>query len=355
MKKLLALGSLAVLGFIFLLPVSPLFAIIYIVAMLTSPLWGHKIPANILGDNPPPATEKELLEKIKAKVDESVLELKSKIEALETKSVKDITDKIAALETKSAAIKDLKDVEEFKTLSGELDKVALELKALKETPAPDVQKGAKTIGQALALAFEEKSVKDQMAEIVKTGKQTSPVFIEIKAVDVISIASTIGSGATQVTITEDTGVISPIRKRELLYMANVSVGRIGTNRAVWVEEQNEDGTPVMLGEGVIKTQLDVEYVEKTTAVKKIAVFGKVTTELMADIPQLISFIQNNLMKRMDIVLENQLFNGNGAGDNLEGSIPQAAAFTVGTLAAKVPGANEYDVIVAVSLQSEEAS
>jgi len=305
------------------------------------------------GDEGGGGSEKELLEKIKKNVDTQTVELKSKIEGLEKKGLEydKLQEKFTALEEKGT---DLKEIEEFKKLSKDFDDLAVEMKSLKENPPTPIQQGAKNIGQALALAFEEKTVKEQIEAIVKTGKQTAPVFIEVKAVDVISVASTIGAGATQVTITEDTGVISPIRKRELQYMANVSVGNIGSNRAVWVEETDEEGVPIMLGEGDTKTQLDVQYVEKTTAVKKIAVFGKVTTELMADIPQLISFIQNNLMKRMDIVLEDQLFSGNGAGDNLLGSIGQAAAFTGGTLADTVSAANEYDVIVAIGLQAEEA-
>jgi len=205
--------------------------------------------------------------------------------------------------------------------------------------------------KAIEAAFMEK--KAELDEIVKGG-QKAPFKVEVKAVGTISVASTIGAGATQVTITEDTGITSTIRKREILYYANVSVGRISTNRALWIEETDEEGTPIMLAEGATKNQLDVQYVEQTKAVKKIAVFGKVTTELMADLPQLISYIQNNLMKRMDIVLEDQLFSGNGVGDNLNGLIGYASAFTGSTLALNVDNANEYDVLVALALQSQVA-
>jgi HK97 family phage major capsid protein len=138
------------------------------------------------------------------------------------------------------------------------------------------------------------------------------------------------------------------------YLANVSVGRTSGNRALWIEQTAEDGTPIMLGEGDAKTQLSSIWQEKTAEVKKIAVYGKVSTELMADIPQLVSYIQNNLMKRLDIVLENQLISGNNTGDNLNGANNLATAFSAGTLANTITTPNDYDVVAAVALQSELA-
>jgi HK97 family phage major capsid protein len=227
------------------------------------------------------------------------------------------------------------------------------IKALEENPSKQKEEGHASMYDALKAAFDEK------AEVIKTivangGHQEAALRIELKTVGTMSVESTIGAGSTQVSITQNTGIISPIRKRELRYLANVSVGRIGTNRAMWIEETDEEGTPIMLGEGDAKTQLDVQYVEQTIAVKKIAVYGKVTTELMADIPQLISYIQNNLMKRMDIVLENQLFSGSGVGDNLKGLYEFDTAFSAGDLADSIIDANEIDVLEAVALQVETA-
>lgn len=236
-----------------------------------------------------------------------------------------------------------------KEVMDELVKMAGELKALKETPAE--AKGHATLKEALVSAFEAK--KSELEDAVKGG-QKAPIRVTVKTVGTMSVESTIGAGSTFNTITENTGIISTIRKRELTYLANVSVGSIGSNRAVWIEETDEEGTPIMLGEGDAKTQLDVQYVEQTASVKKIAVYGKVTTELMADIPQLISYIQNNLMKRLDIVLEDQYFYGNNVGDNLKGVDSYATAFSAGALANSIPKANEFDVLEAIALQSKLA-
>ena len=229
----------------------------------------------------------------------------------------------------------------------EIERLGMELKKLNEK-AP-VEKGFKTIGEAIKHALE--SVKDDIAKVLANGgKQESA----IKAVVTMQVDNTIGAGDTQNSITANTGIITEIRRRETRYLANVSVGRTAGNRAYWMEQTAEDGTPIMIGEGDSKTQLSAQWEEKTQAVKKIAVYGKVTTELMADLPQLISYIQNNLMKRMDIAVENQLFSGDGLGDNLTGAFTYATAFSAGTLANTITSPNDYDVVQAVALQTELA-
>lgn len=233
-----------------------------------------------------------------------------------------------------------------KEIIKQLESLMLDAKKSKET-ANIPNEGFKSVGEAIKHALE--SVKEDIAKAV-AGKQEST----IKAVVTMQVDNTIGAGDTQVSITDNTGIISPIRKRELRYLANVSVGRTNGNRAMWIEELDEQGTPIMLGEGDSKTQLSVRYEEQTAVVKKIAVYGKVTTEMMADLPQLISYIQNNLMKRMDIVVENQLFNGDNLGDNLKGAFTLATAFSAGTLANTIDTPNDYDVIEAVALQTELA-
>lgn len=282
-----------------------------------------------------------LIAKLKSEIDTAIAE--------KGKADKAIVDALKKqVETLEAKAKESKEADVIKEVSD----LTARLKALEEKAIEPVVKG-KTLVQALTDAFAEK--KAEIDEIVKAGgRQTKPLSIELKVVGTMSVESTIGAGSTQNTITENTGIISTIRKRELVYLANVSVGSISNNRAVWVEETDEEGTPIMLGEGDAKTQLDVQYVEQTMSVKKIAVYGKVTTELMADIPQLISYIQNNLQKRMDIVLENQLFSGNGVGDNLKGAITYATAFAAGALADTIVDANELDVMEAVALQSKIA-
>lgn len=209
--------------------------------------------------------------------------------------------------------------------------------------------------EALENAFEV--VKDELKDIIsKNGKQDKPLIINVnKAPVTMSTVSTIGSGATQYTLTVDTGIVSPIRRREEKYLQAVSVGTISGNRALWIEETDEQGTPVFIAEGSAKIQLSSLWIEKTASVKKIGVYGKVTTELMDDLPQLLSYIKASLLKRLSIVVENQLLVGDNTGNNLAGAKTLATTFSAGANANAIDNANEFDVLEAVALQVEVAN
>jgi HK97 family phage major capsid protein len=197
---------------------------------------------------------------------------------------------------------------------------------------------------------------------LKSGNERlkAPLVFEIeeKAVGTISLASTIGNAASsrQVTISEFTGIVSPIRQRLLTYLSNVSVGQISTQYAVWVEEYDEEGVPVFIGEGVSKTQIDVQYKEQRAKVEKIGVHMKVTMEMLEDAAYLFSYIQSNGVKRVETVIENQLFNGNGTSPQLVGLASKSTTFTGGsTLPGTVDNATNWDVINAIIAQAKAAN
>lgn len=218
----------------------------------------------------------------------------------------------------------------------------------------------KTFKQALKDAIQEQ--KANINTILQNkGRQDGPLVFEVKAAVTIGMDNTIldGDSASHYTLTSNTGIISTIRKRIMTYLQNVSTGQLPIERpyAMWIEELDEQGNPIFIGEGVTKTQLSVRYEEREMKAKKIAVFGKVTTEFLRYLPQLVSYINNNLIKRMDIATENGLFNGDGTGDNLTGLTEYATEFDGGVgvaggpgLVGAVPNANNYDVIKAIQLQ-----
>ncbi len=211
-----------------------------------------------------------------------------------------------------------------------------------------------SFADAIEAAVLEK--KDEFEEILKTGKQNKPFTISVSKNAVnMTETTTIGSGATQYSLTENTGIVSGIRRREERYLQAVSVGTISNARALWIEETDEQGTPVFIAEAGAKIQLSSLWVEKTASVKKIGVYGKVSTEIMADLPMLISYIKNSLMKRLSVKIEDQLLSGDNLTNNLNGAITLATAFTAGDNAGTIEFANEFDVLSALALQCEVAN
>lgn len=279
-------------------------------------------------------------EKVKGVSTEFAKKIDEKLETVEKNIDKKVQDSIEKASTELD--------EKIKAVGEQADKIEL---SLKQNP---LGKGKHvSFASALEEAVTEKS--EEILRVAKGGKQNEPIVIEVQkaAVD-LTTANTIGAGSTQVTITQNTGIVSTIRQRAERYLGNVSTGSIATNRALWVEETDQQGSPVFIAEGDTKTQLSVKYVEKTQEVQKVAVYGKVTTEMMADTPQLISYIQNNLLKRVTLATESQLLAGDGTGENLKGLKTFATQFSAGALANTIASANEWDVLEAIALQVEVA-
>lgn len=268
---------------------------------------------------------------------EALAEAKKAIEAMEAKATKeDISGIKSDLEAK---VKELQDQHD-----------SLSTKMNKQTASTGK---VKSFTEAFTEAYMEKAA--EIKEIIKNdGKQNGPLVFEIKDAVTIGDFNTIEAVGSEsnYSLTQNTGIISPIRKRALTYLQNVSTGAMAKPYAMWIEELDEQGTPIFIGEGDGKTPLSVRYEERQMVAKKIAVYGKVTTEFMDDLPQLMSYIQNNLMKRADIVTENGLFSGPGTGDDLKGLDEYATAFTGSGMA--VSNANEFDVLISAILQVKKA-
>lgn len=212
--------------------------------------------------------------------------------------------------------------------------------------------------EALAKEWNEK--KEEIEQIVKSGgQQKGPLIFDLKAaVNITDLATIEAAGsASHYSLTENTGIISTIRKRVLTYLQNVSTGTMSKPYAMWIEELDEQGDPIFIGEGDAKTKISVRYEERQAKAKKIAVHSKISTEFMDDLPQLVSFVQSNMMRRVDIATENGLLTGNDVGDNLKGITEYAAAYTGGSLAGEVTAAtiNEWDVILGLVTQVKEAN
>jgi HK97 family phage major capsid protein len=296
----------------------------------------------------------ENLETIKADLQKSIDEAGV---ALKTKAsnAEDLAQK--AFDKAEAVLKSLDGVlskEDAQKMQSQLDKLDIAI----QKSAVQKQVSEESFKDAFLKAYAP--VQKEIERMKSAGERLkAPITFEIqeKTVGTISLASTLANVASssQVTISEFTGVVSPIRQRLLTYLSNVSVGAIGTQYAVWVEEYDQEGTPVFIGEGVEKTQLDVQYKEQRAKVNKIGVHMKVTTEMLEDAGYLFSYIQSNGVKRVETVIENQLFNGSGTDPQLIGLIGKATAFTGASMAGKVEAATNWDVIHGIIAQVKAAN
>jgi len=202
------------------------------------------------------------------------------------------------------------------------------------------------------------SKREQLNNLIESKSEGS-VLLEVKAPVNIGLSNTLYSvgSESQVQITQNTGIISPIRSRLLTYLqSGVNVGNATSNKSMWTEEVDEEGNVVPTAELALKPEISVSYVEKEMKQKKYPAWTKVSTELIQDAPQLFSRIQGNVLKRINIKIEDDLFKADGAGEALKGIKEYATAFTGGALNGTLPSgsATNYDVLRAVALQVYEA-
>jgi HK97 family phage major capsid protein len=279
-------------------------------------------------------------------------------EALKTKAINAEAKANEAFEKAESLLKSLDNVltkSEAQEMQKQLD--ALDIAMQKGAVEKEVK--SEDFRSAFVKAYEPIQKEIARLKSEPNARLKAPLTFEIneKTVGAISLASTISNVASsgQVTISEFTGVVSPIRQRLLTYLSNVSVGAIGTQYAVWVEEYDQEGTPVFIGEGIEKTALDVQYKEQRAKVEKIGVHMKVTMELLEDAAYLASYIQQNGVKRVETVIENQLFTGNGTSPQLQGLLSKSTTFTGGSMAGGVEAASNWDVIHGIIAQVRAAN
>ena len=290
-------------------------------------------------------------ELLKKEIQDAQTALKANVEGAQTKALEAFEKAnglIAEMTlTKEASEKNATELDllrkDLNTLSSNLNKARL-----------DQPRKFKSFEQSFMDAALEK--KEEIATILANGgKQSQPLIFNLKDIGLFNTVEAAGS-ASQVSITQSTGIISDIRTRITSYLTRVSRAALSMDRPVanWMEQLDETGTAIFIGEGDAKTQLGIRYEEREAKAKKIPVYSKVTTEFLRYLPQLVSHIQSFLMKRVDIATENQLFTGNGTGNNLNGVIPYAVAYTGGDMALQVVGPTGWDVMLGLISQVRKA-
>lgn len=100
-------------------------------------------------------------------------------------------------------------------------------------------------------------------------------------------------------------------------------------------------------EGATLGQSDFTMTADNNTVEKIGAYLRISEEMLADTPQLTSYLSNRIPAKLLAKEDDQILNGNGTSPNLSGITVDAADFDLtGALADAVDSANNFDVIVA---------
>ena len=241
--------------------------------------------------------------------------------------------------------------EEYKALKSDTEKLAGELKAIKEQP--EEAKEVTSFKSAIADTLE--GIKNSLKGLKSNGQGS--IKLEIKAPDTMTVTGNI--------VGEDNVLPEPVLLPGVIETTlgipfidqDIDTFPVGSSVINWVEEKNDDGDAAFTGEGLAKAQIDFDLKTYVSTAKKVTDFIKVSKEMLDDIPFMASQISNKLRKRHDLKRENGILFGDAGVDpnSYNGITTQASAFIPGGYALAVPNPTLQDVIVASASQIISAS
>ena len=133
----------------------------------------------------------------------------------------------------------------------------------------------------------------------------------------------------------------PVHIRQLL-----ALGSTQSDVVRFVKESGYSNGAAATAEGATLTQSDFDMTASDANVRKIGTYFRISEEMLADTPQLTSYLSARAPEKLLEVEDTQILSGSGSGAQLSGIIGDSAAFAAGSLAGTVESANEFDVIVA---------
>lgn len=243
-------------------------------------------------------------------------------------------EELDAFKTQLQALEGKSDTSELKSAIAKLEGT---IEGMKETKTSE-NVTLKSIGQAIGDAYA--NAIDKIKSVQENGGGL--INLDVKAAGTMSITGNYSGGTVALSQLE-AGVTRIVRRNPFLRQL-VNVAGTVSKYITYIEQKNADGGAGMTAEGALKTQADFDYVEVSKQVKKVTAFIKVSKEMIADLPFMRNEIDTELMEIVELKLDAQILSGDGTGDNLEGILQNATAWSAGGFALSLPTPNEYDVL-----------
>lgn len=266
------------------------------------------------------------------------------------------SEKFATIPTKDEVAQLKSELDNFKSIevkNSEMEKAIakmegrIEAMSEKAVDAPKA-KGAKTLKEALV-----KTYSDNVKAITDSIEKGNRITLDVKT-DTTIDGDYSGNVALSVLEPGVNRIARPIRRiRE--------ISNVGTTTSKFVTyiQQTQQVAPtgeatMWVNEAGAKFNGEVKYEEVSEEVKKVAAYIKVSKEMLADLSFVRSEINTELMEAIEQNIDNSLVNGAG-GVDLNGLLSVAPAFSAGTFAGTIPGANIMDLIRIAKAQIQAAN
>jgi HK97 family phage major capsid protein len=211
------------------------------------------------------------------------------------------------------------------------------------------QKGIRSGGRGDApKSFGERFVEDEEVKAwLAGGPNKGKVDIRVEAALTSLTTDADGSVGDAINQTRLPGIM-PLPERRLTVRDLISQGRMDGNTLEYVKETGFTNAAAATAEGGAKPESSLKYDLMSTGAKVIAHFIKASRQVLDDISQLKSNIDERLIYGLAYVEEGELLSGDGTGQHLLGIIPQATAYVAPVALADL---NILDVIRLAMLQA----
>ena len=177
--------------------------------------------------------------------------------------------------------------------------------------------------------------------------QTRPRGRHIVEVKDISSLTTDAAGSVGSLVQPQRVAGTELPQRRMTIRALLAQGNTNSNSIEYDKEKLFTNSAAPVAEGAAKPQSELQFEDATAPVRTIAHWMRASVQILADAPGLRSIIDQRLRYGLAYAEEQQLLNGSGSGQNLEGLITAATAYSApGSLTAATP----VDVVRLMILQ-----
>ncbi|WP_374374968.1 phage major capsid protein [Tabrizicola sp.] len=191
-----------------------------------------------------------------------------------------------------------------------------------------------------------KQATDQLESMVRD--KNAKASVQLKAL------STDGaSGGALIPVHREAN-INPLPQQRLTIRALLPVVSVSSGTIEYVSQTTRTNAAAPVAEAATKPESNLAFALESAQSRVIAHWIKSSRQVLEDAPQLQSLIDTEMRYGLALSEEAQLLNGDGTGQNLDGLVTNATAFTdaAGIVAEVSPaGATMIDVIGAAIYQS----
>ncbi len=247
----------------------------------------------------------------------------------------DATEEVAKM-LKQAAAKVLASAN--KELGESQVKAVEAVDALFKSISESASKHTKVTAGAEKTSFDVETVKAGIQAL--SERQRNTFSFSIKSVSELN--SLTGDVIQPQVVTEITR--DPVRTVFIESIADVT-SNMTSDALSYVEVVSESGAPLATAELGTIPEKDFTFQEFKATLKKLTVMNKHSVEILQDAPQLVSAIKGWLNEDINILTDQELINGIGTGDHLQGIFGVAEVLDATAVGSKrVAFANLADVI-----------